>query len=73
MFTGIVTDIGKVDRIKPLNEGVLLRIETTYDPETIELGASIACSGVCLTVVALPEKAQMPAGLKLKHGKKRCV
>jgi len=56
MFTGIVTDIGKVDRIKPLNEGVLLRIETAYDPETIELGASIACSGVCLTVVALPEK-----------------
>ena len=56
MFTGIITDIGKVDRIKPLNEGVLLRIETVYDPETIELGASIACSGVCLTVVALPEK-----------------
>lgn len=56
MFTGIITDIGKVDRIKPLNEGVLLRIETAYDPETIELGASIACSGVCLTVVALPEK-----------------
>ncbi|KAB0573439.1 riboflavin synthase [Brucella pituitosa] len=56
MFTGIVTDIGKVDRIKPLNEGVLLRIETIYDPETIELGASISCSGVCLTVVALPEK-----------------
>ncbi|MFC4625331.1 riboflavin synthase [Daeguia caeni] len=57
MFTGIVTDIGKVERIKPLNEGVLLRIETAYDPETIELGASIACSGVCLTVVALPEKS----------------
>ena len=56
MFTGIVTDIGKVDRIKPLNAGVLLRIETIYDPKTIELGASIACSGVCLTVVALPEK-----------------
>lgn len=56
MFTGIVTDIGKVDRVKPLNAGILLRIETAYDPETIELGASIACSGVCLTVVALPEK-----------------
>ncbi|WP_343314386.1 riboflavin synthase [Brucella sp. BE17] len=56
MFTGIVTDIGKVERIKPLNEGVLLRVETAYDPETIELGASIACSGVCLTVVSLPEK-----------------
>ena len=35
MFTGIITDIGKVERIKPLNEGVLLRIETAYDPETI--------------------------------------
>lgn len=56
MFTGIVTDVGKVERIKPLNEGILLRIETAYDPETIELGASISCSGVCLTVVALPEK-----------------
>jgi riboflavin synthase len=56
MFTGIVTDVGRIDRIKPLNEGVLLRVETNYDPDTIELGASIACSGVCLTVVALPEK-----------------
>ncbi len=73
MFTGIITDIGKVDRIKPLNEGVLLRIETAYDPETIELGASIACSGVCLTVVALPEKARMPAGSRWRHGKKRCA
>ncbi|PYE87179.1 riboflavin synthase [Phyllobacterium leguminum] len=56
MFTGIVTDVGKVDRIKPLNEGILLRIETDYDPDTIALGASIACAGVCLTVTALPEK-----------------
>lgn len=56
MFTGIVTDVGKVDRIKPLNEGILLRIETNYDPDTIALGASIACGGVCLTVTALPEK-----------------
>lgn len=56
MFTGIVTDVGKIDQIKPLNEGVLLRIETAYDPDTIDIGASIACSGVCLTVVTLPEK-----------------
>jgi riboflavin synthase len=56
MFTGIVTDVGKIDRIKPLNEGILLRIETNYDPDTIALGASIACAGVCLTVTALPEK-----------------
>ncbi len=55
MFTGIVTDIGRVSRVKPLKEGVGLRIETAYAPETIAIGASIACGGVCLTVTALPE------------------
>ncbi|KQZ16749.1 riboflavin synthase subunit alpha [Mesorhizobium sp. Root552] len=56
MFTGIVTDVGTVAAIKPLKQGIGLRIETIYDPETIAIGASIACSGVCLTVTALPEK-----------------
>lgn len=55
MFTGIVTDIGVVQSVTPRDEGVLLRIETNFDPETIDIGASIACAGVCLTVVALPE------------------
>lgn len=54
MFTGIVTDIGTVGAVRPLAEGVRLRIETGYDPATIAIGASIACAGVCLTVVALP-------------------
>ncbi|MCV0348583.1 MAG: riboflavin synthase [Nitratireductor sp.] len=56
MFTGIVTDIGTVQSVTPRDEGVLLRIETNYDPATIDIGASIACSGVCLTVVKLPEE-----------------
>lgn len=56
MFTGIVTDIGTVERIVPLNEGIRLRIATNYDPATIEIGASISHSGVCLTVTALPEE-----------------
>ncbi len=55
MFTGIVTDIGSVASVSPLAEGVRLRIDTAYDPATIAIGASIACAGVCLTVVALPE------------------
>ena len=55
MFTGIVTDIGTVAAINPLSEGVGLRIDTAYDPETIAIGASISCGGVCLTVTALPE------------------
>ncbi len=56
MFTGIVTDVGTVHSVSPREKGVLLRIETNYDPSTIDIGASIACSGVCLTVVTLPEE-----------------
>jgi riboflavin synthase len=53
MFTGIVTDVGEVTTVEPRAEGLKrLRIACTYDPDTIATGASIACSGVCLTVVA---------------------
>ncbi|HWT30864.1 MAG TPA: riboflavin synthase [Propylenella sp.] len=51
MFTGIVTDVGEVTSIARLEAGARLRIATGYDPETIAIGASIACSGPCLTVV----------------------
>jgi riboflavin synthase len=51
MFTGIVTDVGDVVAVAPLEAGVRLRIATAYDPETIAIGASIACSGPCLTAV----------------------
>ena len=56
MFTGIVTDVGTVAAVRPLREGVGLRIDTAYDPDTIAIGASISCGGVCLTVTALPER-----------------
>lgn len=55
MFTGIVSDIGNISAVSSLPEGKRFRIETAYDPATIDIGASIACSGVCLTVVTLPE------------------
>lgn len=55
MFTGIVTDVGSVESVHPLDQGVRFRIGTAYDPATIAIGASIACAGVCLTVVTLPE------------------
>jgi riboflavin synthase len=52
MFTGIVTDIGEVVAVEPRAEGLArLKIACGYDPDTIDIGASIACSGVCLTVV----------------------
>src|SRR4051795_7925988 len=50
MFTGIVTDVGTVRSAEKRGD-LRLVIETGYDTATIDLGASIACSGVCLTVV----------------------
>ncbi len=54
MFTGIVTDIGEITDLAPTAQGQLhrLRIACRYDRATIADGASIACNGVCLTVVA---------------------
>ena len=50
MFTGIITDIGQIERVE-LRGDIRARLKTGYDHETIVLGASIACNGVCLTVV----------------------
>lgn len=51
MFTGIITDVGRVRRIEKRGDW-RLEIETRYDIGSIAVGASIACSGPCLTVVA---------------------
>ena len=50
MFTGIVTDVGTVRNAEQRGD-LRLTIATGYDLSTVDLGASIACSGVCLTVV----------------------
>jgi riboflavin synthase len=55
MFTGIVTDVGRVAAVSDGNALRRLRIECGYDPAGISLGASIACSGPCLTVVTIGE------------------
>ncbi len=53
MFTGIINDVGDVLEVNEQAAGLRrLRIACSYDPETIGIGASIACSGICLTVVA---------------------
>lgn len=50
MFTGIITDVGELVDLR--DEGDRrLTIATRYDPDTIDIGASIACSGACLTVI----------------------
>lgn len=50
MFTGIVTDIGTIEAAGTQGD-LRVKVSTAYDSATIDLGASIACSGVCLTVV----------------------
>ncbi len=52
MFTGIVTDIGEIRSLEHAGD-LRARIGTGYDTNGIDIGASIACSGVCLTVVQL--------------------
>ena len=55
MFTGIITDIGTIKSIETGGSSewsdLTLGIETAFDMNTVDMGASIACSGVCLTVV----------------------
>lgn len=50
MFTGIITDIGEILSVEAHGD-LRVRISTRYDTAGVDLGASIACSGVCLTVV----------------------
>ena len=50
MFTGIITDIGRIEAVEQRGD-TRLRIACGYDMAGVDLGASIACSGVCLTVV----------------------
>src|SRR5436305_11407903 len=60
MFTGIITDVGRVSRLRrgrAQNDALELTIATAYDHRTIELGASIACSGVCLTAISVESGA----------------
>jgi riboflavin synthase len=50
MFTGIITDIGRVDQVEPAGDTKFV-IASRYDSASIAIGASICCSGVCLTVI----------------------
>ncbi len=51
MFTGLVEELGHVAALEPIGDGIRLRIAATTVMDDIEMGASIAVNGVCLTVV----------------------
>src|SRR5277367_3757171 len=52
MFTGIVSDLGEIIEVQEKAENLRrITIGCSYNPDSIDIGASIACSGICLTVV----------------------
>ena len=55
MFTGIVTDIGRVRAVLETNRDLRFEIETSFDLSTVDIGASISHAGCCLTVVETGE------------------
>ena len=52
MFTGIVTDIGTIEKVEQLDQGRRFRVVTAWEIGNLDIGASVAHAGVCLTVVA---------------------
>jgi riboflavin synthase len=78
MFTGLVSDVGEVERVDAGANLHRLRIVCSYAVETIVPGASIACGGACLTVVAGGESGnrswfEVDAGLRLSFVKSPAV
>ncbi|MFO1089632.1 MAG: riboflavin synthase [Hyphomicrobiales bacterium] len=58
MFTGIVSDVGVVSAVDRSRGDARFVIDSAYAPASIELGASIACSGACLTVISVTPSAR---------------
>ena len=62
MFTGIVSDLGELLDVEEKAEGLRrLGIACNYDPDGIDIGASIACSGICLTVIERSRAGNWPS------------
>ena len=55
MFTGIVTDVGRVRAVRETNRDRRFEIETAFDVQSLDLGASVSHAGCCLTVVETGE------------------
>ena len=55
MFTGIITDVGEILELEKRGD-LRARIKTNHDTKGIAFGASIACDGICLTVVDFGDK-----------------
>ncbi|NKB45856.1 MAG: riboflavin synthase [Alphaproteobacteria bacterium] len=56
MFTGLITDQGEITAVAAGDGGARMVIKTQYDTSTIDVGASIACNGCCLTATKLSDE-----------------
>jgi riboflavin synthase len=56
MFTGLISDVGTIEAIDPRNDVRRIAIAAHYEAESIPMGASIACNGVCMSVVHKEER-----------------
>ena len=61
MFTGIVTDVGEIVEVRRGAEKLQLTVACRYDVATVDVGASVAHAGVCLTVVGATRRGDRPA------------
>ena len=69
MFTGIVSDLGEVLDVHEKTQGLRrIEIACNYDPQTIDIGASIVCSGVCSTTVKQTPEQTIEAPISMVCG-----
>jgi len=72
MFTGIITDVGAIRQVEKRGDTHIV-IATHYDVGAIDIGASIACSGVCLTVVDKGNSTEFPKHVLMMDSSRPCA
>ena len=68
MFTGIVADIGTVIGVTERNDVRRIAIACSFPPDSIAIGASIACAGICLTVIARADAGNGKSAVEFEAG-----
>src|SRR5205823_6455578 len=73
MFTGIVSDIGTVIGVTERNDVRRIAIACSFAPDTITIGASISCAGICMTVIAREDAGAGKAAVEFEAGPETLV
>ena len=68
MFTGIVSEIGTVIGVTERNDVRRIAIACSFSPDSIAIGSSIACAGICMTVIAREDAGAGKAAIEFEAG-----